>query len=66
MGNGGFLGYIGWFRSKRLGSFRAYVTDPPRCVVLEFEQRKVVVSPDDPRRFLEALGVAPGPGEGAR
>jgi len=55
-GNGGFLAFSGWFRSKKLGNFRAYVTDPDRCVVMEFQKRKIVVSPDDPEAYVEALG----------
>jgi hypothetical protein len=58
-GNGGFLAITGWFYSKRLGKFRAFVTDPARCVVLEFKNRKVVVSPDDPEGFIAALGFDP-------
>ena len=58
-GNGGFMAYTGWFRSRKLGSYRAYVTDPARCVVLEFAQRKVVISPDDPVAFVRALGFEP-------
>ncbi|MCU0771016.1 MAG: PH domain-containing protein [Verrucomicrobia bacterium] len=61
-GNGGFLAYTGWFWSKRLGSFRAFVTDPARCVVLEFKHRKLVVSPDDPGRFVQTLGFNPESG----
>lgn len=59
-GNGGFLAFTGWFRSRKLGSYRAFVTDPARCVVVEFENRKIVVSPDDPERFVQALGFQPG------
>lgn len=58
-GNGGFMSYTGWFRNKKLGTFRAFVTDPGRCVVLEFPKRKVVVSPDDPAGFVRALGFVP-------
>lgn len=58
-GNGGFMAYTGWFRNKKLGTFRAFVTDPGRCVVLEFPKRKVVVSPDDPAGFVRALGFEP-------
>lgn len=55
-GNGGFTAYTGWFRNKKLGNYRAFVTDPARCVVLEFSKRKVVVSPDHPVAFVRALG----------
>ena len=56
-GNGGFFCYSGWFRNKKLGKFQVWVTDPKRAVVLEFENRKVVVSPDRPKAFLRALGI---------
>jgi len=55
-GNGGFLAFTGWFRNKKLGSYRAFVTDPARCVVMQFRDRTLVVSPHDPEGFLEALG----------
>ncbi len=58
-GNGGFTAYTGWFRSRKLGSYRAFVTDPALCVVLEFQNRKVVVSPDNPAAFVRALGFEP-------
>ena len=57
MGNGGFFGWIGWFRNKRLGSFRALVTDPVRSVVLEFTTFKLVVSPENPAAFVRALDL---------
>ena len=56
MGNGGYLAYSGWFWNRRLGGFRAFVTDSKRCVVLRFADRTLVVSPDDPEAFIEALG----------
>lgn len=60
VGNGGFLGFIGWFWSRRLGWFRAWVTDPARCVRLRFRDRCVVLSPDDPEAFLRALQLRRG------
>lgn len=58
-GNGGFMAYTGWFYNKKLGHYRAFVTDPARSVVLEFANRRVVVSPDDPGAFVRALGFNP-------
>ena len=58
-GNGGFFAFTGSFRNKRLGSYRAWVTDPARSVVLVFSRRTVVISPSSPRKFLRALGVDP-------
>jgi len=56
-GNGGFFAFTGWFRNKKLGTYRAFVTDPARCVVLEFQDYKIVVSPGDPDGFVKALGI---------
>jgi len=58
-GNGGLTAYTGWFRSKKLGRYRAWVTDPARAVVLEIGEKKIVVSPDRPSSFLRALGLDP-------
>ncbi len=54
-GNGGGLSVTGWYWSKSLGSFRAFVTDPERTVVLRFGKRTVVVSPDEPEDFVNEL-----------
>ena len=56
-GNGGLFAFAGWFRSPKLGGYRAYVTDPARTVILRFADRTVVVSPSDPAAFLR--DVAP-------
>ena len=61
-GNGGLTAYTGWFRNKKLGSYRAYVTDPKRAVVLEIGEKKIVVSPDRPEAFLRVLGLDPKAG----
>lgn len=60
-GNGGFLAFTGWFRNKKLGIYRAFVTDPALCVVMEFKRRKILVSPENPEGFVRALGVQGGP-----
>lgn len=54
-GSGGLFGFFGWFRSKALGVYRAYGTDPKRAVIIKLKQRTIVVTPDDPERFVEAL-----------
>lgn len=56
-GNSGFFCIAGLFSNKKLGRYRAFVTDTRRAVVLQFAERTVVVSPDDPLRFLEAVGT---------
>jgi len=54
-GNGGGFSFTGWYWSKSLGSFRAFVTDQNRTVVLRFGKRTVVVSPDSPEDFVNEL-----------
>ena len=54
-GNGGFFSFTGLFRNKQLGTYRAYLTDPARAVVLRYGDRVVVVSPSDPERFAAAV-----------
>lgn len=52
-GNGGLFSFTGRFRSRRLGSFRAFVTDMSVGVVLVTERDTVVISPGSPERFTE-------------
>lgn len=54
-GNGGLFAISGWFYSRTLGRYRAFVTDPSRAVVMRTRSGAVVVSPDDPERFIQAL-----------
>jgi hypothetical protein len=54
-GNGGGFSFTGWYWSKSLGCFRAFVTDLNRTVVLRFATRTVVVSPEDPEEFAGEL-----------
>lgn len=57
-GNGGLLSFTGTFQNKALGRYRAFVTDPACAVVLVLRNRTVVVSPAEPRAFLQALSLA--------
>ncbi len=50
-GNGGFFAFTGMFRNKKLGSYRAYITDRKKAVVLRFVNRVIVISPGDPQDF---------------
>ena len=57
LANGGLFSYTGGFHNAVLGSYRAFVTDPARTVVLRFRDRAggnrvVVMSPDDPDAFV--------------
>ena len=51
-GNGGAFSFTGFYYNKRLGSYRAYVTDPHRTVVLRYANRRVVLSPATPEDFV--------------
>ncbi|HUG12197.1 MAG TPA: PH domain-containing protein [Opitutaceae bacterium] len=54
-GNGGGFSFTGRYRNKRLGSYRALVTDPARSVVLRWPERTVVVSRGSPEAFVREL-----------
>jgi len=51
-GNGGLLSYTGYFWNRKIGRYRAFATDPSRSIVLSYPKRKVVITPDDPQRFI--------------
>jgi hypothetical protein len=51
-GNGGMFSITGLFRNRALGNYRAFVTDLTKTVVLRFPKRTVVVSPENPERFV--------------
>ena len=55
--NGGLYSFSGWFRSRSLGTYRAFVTDPSRAIVLRVSGKHVLVSPGEPARFLRELAV---------
>lgn len=54
-GNGGLFAFTGNFRNKKLGSYRAYLTDHKKAVVLILPKRSLVVSPHDPQSFEQAF-----------
>ena len=54
-GNGGLFAFCGWFRNSKLGVYRAFCTDPAHAVVLRFPDRTVVVTPDHPEKFVDAI-----------
>lgn len=55
LGNGGLFGWIGSFSNKELGRFRAYATNRNKCVVLEFKDKTLLVTPDSPIEFVESV-----------
>ncbi len=54
-GNGGMYSFTGYYWSKQLGHFRAYVTDLNRTVVVRMSKRTAVLSPDDPEAFARTV-----------
>ena len=56
-GNGGVFAFTGWFRNRQLGLYRAFVTNRRHCVVIRGSERTVVLSPDDPQAFVEAMAA---------
>lgn len=64
LANGGLFSYTGRFHNAALGSYRAFVTDHARTVVLRFPDRAdgdrvIVMSPDDPSAFVALLPAEP-------
>src|ERR1035441_717457 len=57
-GNGGAFSFTGFYYNKRLGSYRAYVTDPRHSVILRYANRRVVLSPSTPADFVDDLALA--------
>ena len=57
-GNGGAFSFSGFYYSKRLGSYRAFVTDRRRTVVLRYTDRRIVLSPAVPEEFVSDLALS--------
>ena len=53
--NGGLYSFSGRFRNKHLGHYHALATDPSRAVILRWPNRTLVITPDDPERFVRTL-----------
>ena len=51
-GNGGLFCFAGLFQNKTLGRYRVFATNPRNAVVLKFPARTIVVSPDNPEKFV--------------
>lgn len=54
-GNGGLFSITGFYWNKKLGSYRAFVTDPARSVIIRLAKRTLVVSPENPAEFAARL-----------
>jgi len=52
-GIGGVFGYIGWFRTKNIGTFRSYVTDAKKVfLIYRTKGLPIAISVSDPDEFL--------------
>ena len=52
-GSGGVFGYIGWFRSKGIGTFLSYATDEKNVFLIYRKNGKpVAISVNDPDEFM--------------
>jgi len=52
-GVGGVFGYIGWFRTKGIGTFRSYVTDPKKSfLIYRTKGKPIALSVSEPDEFL--------------
>jgi hypothetical protein len=54
-GSGGLFGFFGWFRNQKLGMYRAYGTDPKLAVIIRLGRRTIVVTPENPEKFVTEL-----------
>ena len=52
-GIGGVFGYIGWFRTKGIGTFRAYVTDAKKVfLIYRTKGLPIAISVNEPDEFM--------------
>ena len=58
MGIGGLFGFVGYFHNEILGTYKAYATNELNTVVLDFGGEKIVVTPDEPDEFAQAVEAA--------
>ena len=52
LGNWGLFSITGRHWNRKLGSYRAFATDPSRAVVLRYAKQTVVITPHDPQHFI--------------
>jgi hypothetical protein len=59
-GHGGLYAITGWYRNRTLGTYRMFATKLENSMVLEWPDRRVVVTPGDPERFVGCLAEITG------
>lgn len=55
VGNGGLFSITGLYWNRRIGRYRAFLTDPKKTVVLVTGSRTIALSPDDPLMFVDRI-----------
>ena len=63
-GNGGLWSFLGWFSNRELGKIRAFVSDTEKTVVMRMPDFALVISPDDPAAFVNAVNREKGGQQG--
>lgn len=56
-GNGGLFSFTGFYWNKQIGHYKAYVNDLNCTVVVRTKKRTAVLSPDDPKAFVDAVNA---------
>ncbi len=54
-GNGGMFSFSGYYRNKKLGSYRAFVTNPQLSIILKFSNRTILITPNNPVDFTNTI-----------
>jgi hypothetical protein len=54
-GLGGLFSSIGYFRNQELGNYLGFMTDAKNTVALDFVSKRLVVTPEDPQGFRDAV-----------
>lgn len=54
-GNGGLFAFVGRYRNQKIGPYRAYATDLNRTVVLRFTDKTIIITPDEPEKFVQDI-----------
>jgi len=54
-GIGGLFSSMGYFSSQVLGAYLAFMTDVQNTVVVDFVGQRLVITPNDPQGFRDAL-----------
>lgn len=54
-GVGGLFGYFGKFANSKLGNMTWYATRRNKAVIIQTNNKKIIVTPDEPQRFVESV-----------